>query len=52
MGCSELSIPVNEYLRSKYKVQIPDVDYPDVQDKHFAVYKKKKYIYIYIQVTR
>ena len=48
MGRSELPVPVNEYLRSEYKVQIPNVDYPDVRDKHFAVYKK--YIYTYDKI--
>ena len=41
MGRSELPIPVNKYLELEYKVQIPNVDYPDVRDKHFAIYKKK-----------
>ena len=49
MGRSELPVPVNEYLGSEHEVQIPDVDYLDVRNKHFFVYKKKKkYIYIYI----
>ena len=48
MGRSELLVPVNEYLRSEYKVQIPNVDYPDVRDKHFAV--NKKYIYTYDKI--
>ena len=47
MGCSELPVLVNKYLRPKYKIQIHNVDYPDVRDKYFVVYKKKKYIYIY-----
>ena len=48
IGRSELPVPVNKYLEPKYKVQIPNMDYPDVRDKNFTVYKKKKYIYIYI----
>ena len=48
MGRSELPVPVNEYLGSEHEVQIPDVDYLDVRNKHFFVYKKKKDIYIYI----
>ena len=43
MGRLELPILVNKYLEPEYKVQIPNVDYPDVRDKHFVVYK---YIYI------
>ena len=38
---------MNKYLGPEYKVQIPNVDYPDVRDKYFAVYK---YIYIYIYI--
>ena len=45
MGRLELPILVNKYLEPEYKVQIPNVDYLDVRDKHFVVYK---YIYIYI----
>ena len=45
MGRLELPVLVNKYLGPEYKVQIPNVDYPDVRDKHFVVYK---YIYIYI----
>ena len=54
MGRLELLVPMNEYLELEYKVQIPKVDYPDIWDKHFAVYKKKKkciYIYIYTHMT-
>ena len=49
MGCLELPVPMNNYLGPEYKVQIPNVDYPDVRDKYFAVYK---YIYIYIYIIR
>ena len=42
MGWSKLPVPVNKYLELEYKVQIPNVDYLDVRDKHFAIYKKKK----------
>ena len=38
---------MNKYLGPEYKVQIPNVDYLDVRDKHFVVYK---YIYIYIYI--
>ena len=40
MGCLELLIPMNKNLGPEYKVQVPDMDYLDVWDKHFAVYKK------------
>ena len=46
MGRSELLVLVNEYLGLEYKVQIPNVDYSDVRDKHFADYKEKIYICI------
>ena len=39
MGRSELPDLVNKYLGPKYKVQILNMDYPDVRDKHFAIYK-------------
>ena len=46
MGCSDLPFPMNKYLGPEYKVQVPDVDCPDVRDKHFVVYKKNnKYMY-------
>ena len=47
IGCLELPVLVNKYLRPEYKVQIPNVDYPDVRDKHFVIYKKEE-VYIYI----
>ena len=47
MGRLELPVLVNKYLEPEYKVQIPNVDYLDVRDKHFVVYK---YIYIYIYI--
>ena len=40
MGCSELPVPMNKNLGPEYKVQVPDVDHPDIWDKHFAIYKK------------
>ena len=40
MRCSELSVPMHEYLRMMYKVQVSDVDSSDVWNKHFAVYKR------------
>ena len=30
MGCSELLVPMKKYLRPENKVQVPDVNYPDV----------------------
>ena len=50
VGRSKLPVLMNEYLRSEYKVQIPDMDYPDVRNEHFAVCKKKNKIYIYIYI--
>ena len=40
MGCSELSVPVHEYLGPEYKVQVSDVDGSDVWNEHFAVCKR------------
>ena len=46
MGCLELSVPMNVYLGPEYKIQVPNVDCPNIRDKHFIIYKI--YIYIYI----
>ena len=40
MRCSELSVPMHEYLGTKYKVQVSNVDSFDVWNKRFAVYKR------------
>ena len=40
MRCSELSVPMHEYLGTKYKVEVFDVDSSDVRNKHFAVCKR------------
>ena len=40
MGCLELLVPMNIYLGSGYKIQVPDMDYSNVWDKYFVVYKK------------
>ena len=40
MRCSELSVPMHEYLGTKYKVQVFDVDGSDVRNKHFAICKR------------
>ena len=44
----ELSVLMNVYLGPEYKIQVPNMNYPDIRDKNFIVYKKKKNIYIYI----
>ena len=48
VGRSELPALVNKYLGPEYKIQIPNVDFPEIRDKHFAVYKIYIYIYIYM----
>ena len=50
VGRSELPVPVNKYLGPEYKIQIPNVDFPEIRDKHFAVYKIYIYIYIYDKI--
>jgi len=43
MSCSELSVPMHEYLGPKDKIQVPDVHCPNVRDKHFTLCKRTRY---------
>jgi len=43
---------MNVYLGPEYKIQVPNVDCPNIQDKHFIIYKKYIYIYIYVHTRR
>ena len=41
MGCSKLPVPVNKYLRPEYKIQIPNMNYPEIWGKHSIVCNEK-----------
>ena len=38
---------MNVYLGSEYKIQVPNVNCPDIQDKHFTLCKRNMYIHSY-----
>ena len=41
MGRLELPVLVNKYLEPEYKMQIPNVNYPEIRGKHSAVCNEK-----------
>ena len=43
----ELSVLMNVYLRPEYKIQVPNMNYPDIRDKHFTLCKKNIYTHSY-----
>ena len=38
---------MNVYLEPEYKIQVPNVNCPDIRDKHFTLCKRNMYIHSY-----